>query len=56
MNKIIIIGTTGSGKSTVAKKLSEKLNVPHIQLDFLFWKPNWEQRNVLKRLYFNLAV
>ena len=43
MNKIIVIGTTGSGKSTVAKKLSEILNVPHIQLDFLFWKPNWEQ-------------
>jgi adenylate kinase family enzyme len=43
MNKIIIIGTTGSGKSTLAKQLSMKLNIPYIQLDFLFWKPNWEQ-------------
>jgi adenylate kinase family enzyme len=43
MNKIIVIGTTGSGKSTIAKKLSDKLNVPHIQLDLLFWRPNWRQ-------------
>lgn len=42
MKKIIVIGVTGSGKSTIAKKLSEKLNIPCIQLDFLFWKPNWE--------------
>lgn len=43
MNKIIVIGTTGSGKSTVARKLSQKLNLPYIQLDFLFWKPKWEE-------------
>ena len=42
MNKIIIIGTTGSGKSTLAQHISKKLNIPYIQLDFLFWKPNWE--------------
>lgn len=43
MNKIIIIGVTGSGKSTFAKKLSNKLDIPYIQLDYLFWKPNWEE-------------
>ena len=43
MKKIIVIGTTGSGKSTVALKLSEKLSIPYIQLDYLFWKPNWEE-------------
>jgi len=42
MNKIIVIGVTGSGKSTFAQKLSKKLDIPYIQLDFLFWKPNWE--------------
>lgn len=41
MKKIIIIGTTGSGKSTFATKLAEKLNYPYIQLDKLFWKANW---------------
>lgn len=42
MKKIIIIGVTGSGKSTLSEKLSQKLNIPYIQLDSLYWKPNWE--------------
>jgi adenylate kinase family enzyme len=42
MNKIVVVGTTGSGKSTLSTKLSDKLDIPYIQLDKLFWKPNWE--------------
>ena len=42
MEKVIVIGVTGSGKSTLAKKLAKKLDSPHIHLDKLFWKPNWE--------------
>ncbi len=41
MNRIIIIGSCGAGKSTIAKELSEKLNLPLINLDKLYWKPNW---------------
>ena|SRR3989344_1088699 len=43
MKKIIVIGTTGSGKSLVAKELAQKLSVPYIQMDHLFWEPNWRQ-------------
>lgn len=43
MKKVIIVGTTGSGKSTIAKKLANKLTSPYIQLDLLFWEPNWKQ-------------
>lgn len=43
MKRVIIIGTTGSGKTTLAKKLAKKLNCPHIQIDALFWKPNWQE-------------
>jgi adenylate kinase family enzyme len=35
------MGGTGSGKSTVSRKLAERLGVPHIELDALFWKPGW---------------
>tara|TARA_R110000868_G_scaffold99515_11_gene273825 strand:+ start:7474 stop:7995 length:522 start_codon:yes stop_codon:yes gene_type:complete len=42
MKRIIIIGTTGSGKSTLAKALAAKLSYPHIQLDSLFWKADWQ--------------
>ncbi len=34
--KITIIGLPGSGKSTVARKISEKLSIPHIHID-RFW-------------------
>ena len=43
MKRVIVIGTTGSGKTTLAKKIAEKLNCPHIQIDSLFWKPNWQE-------------
>lgn len=36
--KIIIIGEAGRGKSTLAKKLSEKLNIPHFSTDDFYWE------------------
>ncbi|MFI5691178.1 AAA family ATPase [Kribbella sp. NPDC051586] len=41
MRRIVVIGVAGSGKSTVARELSERLGVPHIELDSIFWQPNW---------------
>lgn len=35
--KIHIIGGSGTGKTYLAKKLSEKFNIPHFDLDDLFW-------------------
>jgi len=43
MKRINIIGTTGSGKSTLALTLSEKLGYPYVQMDQLFWKPDWQE-------------
>lgn len=39
--KIIVIGSPGSGKSTFAKKLSEKYHIPLIHLDDLYWHVDW---------------
>ncbi|MFJ7726320.1 AAA family ATPase [Neobacillus sp. NPDC097160] len=36
--KIHIIGSVGSGKTTLAKRLSRKLNVPFYELDNVVWK------------------
>ena len=41
MKRINIIGTSGSGKSTISKRLAEILDVPYIELDALFWQPDW---------------
>ncbi|OGB83577.1 hypothetical protein A3F66_04370 [candidate division TM6 bacterium RIFCSPHIGHO2_12_FULL_32_22] len=43
--KIVIIGNAGSGKSTFAKKLSQKLCLPLYHLDKYFWKPGWQEPN-----------
>ena len=41
MERIIIIGCGGAGKSTLARKLGEMLDLPVVHLDKLFWKPGW---------------
>ena len=38
MNKIIVIGSPGSGKSTFSKKLKEILNIPLYHLDMIWHK------------------
>ena len=42
MKRINVIGTSGSGKSTFSKKLADELGYPYIQMDQLYWKPNWQ--------------
>ena len=41
MKRIVIIGCGGAGKSTLARQLGEKLNLPVVHLDKIFWKPGW---------------
>jgi hypothetical protein len=42
MNRISVIGTSGSGKTTFAGKLAEVLRIPHVELDALHWEADWE--------------
>lgn len=48
----MIIGCCGSGKTTLAKKLSNKLNLPLIHLDKLNWRDNW--KNISKEEFDDL--
>src|SRR5262245_3060325 len=41
MNRISVVGTSGSGKTTIAGKLSKILGIPHVELDDLHWGANW---------------
>ncbi|MEW9502319.1 DNA topology modulation protein [Jeotgalibacillus marinus] len=42
MKKVMIIGSPGAGKSTLANQLESKLLLPVIHLDAIFWKPGWK--------------
>lgn len=41
MERILIIGCGGAGKSTLARQLGEKLDIPVVHLDKLYWRPGW---------------
>jgi len=41
--KINIIGTSASGKSTFGRKLAQAIDAPFIEMDVLFWGPNWRK-------------
>lgn len=42
MERVLIIGCGGAGKSTLARQLGEKTGLPVVHLDKLFWRPGWQ--------------
>lgn len=44
MARVVVIGTSCVGKTTFAKSLARVLSFPHIELDSLYWRPNWTPR------------
>ena len=43
--RIVVIGTRGSGKTTLARRLAEALGVRHVELDALHFLPDWQERS-----------
>ncbi len=41
MQRIVVGGSTGAGKSTFTGELARRLGVPHVELDALHWDPGW---------------
>ena len=41
MQRVLVMGSSGSGKSTFARRLSEITGIPFVSLDGLYWKPGW---------------
>jgi len=44
MQRILVGGNTGAGKTTLAAALARRLEVPHIEMDALFHGPGWVPR------------
>ncbi len=41
VNRILVLGSAGSGKSTLSQILGTSFKLPVIHLDRYYWKPNW---------------
>lgn len=45
MDRIMIVGQCGAGKSTLARALGERTNLPVIHIDRIHWQPGWVERS-----------
>lgn len=43
--RVLVIGTSGSGKSTFAEKLAREAGITHLELDQMNWRPGWYDRS-----------
>ncbi|HBM88483.1 MAG: AAA family ATPase [Parvibaculaceae bacterium] len=41
MKRVLVIGPSGAGKTTLATALAEKTGLPLIHLDTEYWRPKW---------------
>ena len=44
LQRAVVIGTSCSGKTTLAGRVAGILGVPHIELDAIHWLPDWQER------------
>jgi adenylate kinase family enzyme len=43
MQRVLVIGSGGAGKSTFAARLAERTGLPLIHLDALYWRAGWRE-------------
>lgn len=41
MRRVLVIGSSGAGKSVFAARLAERTGLPLIHLDAIYWSPGW---------------
>jgi len=42
--RIVVVGTSASGKTSFSRSLAQALGRPHVELDALHWGPGWTAR------------
>ncbi len=45
LQRVIIVGGSCTGKTTLAKLIAEKLGASRIELDSMYWGPDWQENS-----------
>ena len=53
VRRVLVVGSSGAGKTTFARELADRLALPHVELDAIFHQPDWQE---LPREEFRAAV
>lgn len=43
MRRVSVVGVSGAGKTTLGRRLGERLDVPSVELDSIFHQPGWQE-------------
>lgn len=46
--RVLVIGTSGAGKSTFAERLAARTGITWHELDLINWRPGWHDRHTLE--------
>lgn len=41
MRRVLVIGSSGAGKSVLAARMAKRTGLPLVHLDAIYWKPGW---------------
>ncbi len=44
--RIHVLGSSGAGKTTFARAIAQRLDIPHWEMDAIFWQPDWQYLSV----------
>lgn len=44
--RVSVVGTSCSGKTTLARRISQACSIPHYELDAIHWGPDWTELSV----------
>ena len=56
MQRVMIIGQPGAGKSTLARQVGDRLGLPVVHIDHIHWQAGWVERSRADKTRMCLAV